>query len=322
VAGDSELLGRLRGGDEEAFAELAGRYHASVVDLAAAYVPGRAAAEEVALGTWLGVLRGLDGFDGRAPVKTWLFRILVSRARSARERERGSVPVADPAVGPGRFDCRGDWACPPRPWPGDAVERLRAHGARPLIRAALDELPAGPRRVVLLRDVEGLAGGEVCELLGVSEATQRVLLHHGRTGSAGLLRPKPRGPEVMAWPRTGMVCRKAADLVTEYLEDALPPGGRARFEAHLAGCPLCAEYRRQLRITISAVRRAGPGGAVTGCPQGACRCLPALEIRLARISAPPFRPLGFQVNSKWSWRPPHQGTVVSAGRLAWRRTGE
>ncbi len=90
MAGDSELLGRLRGGDEEAFAELAGRYHASVVDLAAAYVPGRAAAEEVALGTWLGVLRGLDGFDGRAPVKTWLFGILVSRARSARERERGS----------------------------------------------------------------------------------------------------------------------------------------------------------------------------------------------------------------------------------------
>ncbi len=62
----------------------------------------------------------------------------------------------------------------------------------------------------------------------------------------------------MAWLRTGMVCRKAADLVTEYLEDALPPGGRARFEAHLAGCPPCAEYRRQLRITISAVGRAGP----------------------------------------------------------------
>jgi len=84
-------------------------------------------------------------------------------------------------VGPGRFDCRGDWASPPRPWPGDAVERLRAHGARQLIRAALDELPAGPRRVVLLCDVEGLAGSEVCELLGISEATQRVLLHHGRT---------------------------------------------------------------------------------------------------------------------------------------------
>ena len=79
------------------------------------------------------------------------------------------MPVADPAVGPGRFDCRGDWASPPRPWPGDAVERLRAHGARQLIRAALDELPAGPRRVVLLCDVEGLAGGEVCELLGISE---------------------------------------------------------------------------------------------------------------------------------------------------------
>jgi RNA polymerase sigma-70 factor (ECF subfamily) len=180
VAGDSELVRRLRGGDEEAFAQLACRYHGSLVRLAAAFVPGRALAEEVARDTWLGMLDDLDLFDGRAPVKTWLFRILINRARSAGEQTGHSAPAGDPAAGPGRFDATGGWAYPPQPWPEDAGERLCAQPARQLIRSALDDLPAGPRRVVLLRDVEGLAGGEVCGLLGIDGAVQRLLLHHGR----------------------------------------------------------------------------------------------------------------------------------------------
>jgi RNA polymerase sigma-70 factor, ECF subfamily len=180
VAGDSELLGRLLGGDEEAFAELACRYHGSLVRLAAAFVPGRALAEDVARDTWLGVLAGAGRFDGRAPVKTWLFRILISRAGRAGEQPGRPVPAGDPAAGPGRFDATGGWAYPPQSWPQDAGERLCAQGARQLIRSALDDLPPGPRRVVLLRDVEGLASGEVCALLGIDEASQRLLLHRGR----------------------------------------------------------------------------------------------------------------------------------------------
>jgi len=80
----------------------------------------------------------------------------------------------------GRFGATGGWVYPPQPWPQDAEERLYAHGARQRIRAALDDLPPGPRRVILLRDIEGLASGEVCELLGIDEASQRLLLHRGR----------------------------------------------------------------------------------------------------------------------------------------------
>lgn len=180
MAGDSELLGRLLGGDEEAFTELACRYHGSLVRLAAAFVPGRALAEDVARDTWLGLLDGAGRFGGRAPVKTWLFRILINRARSAGEQAGRSAPAGDPAAGPGRFDATGGWAYPPQAWPQDAGERLCAQPARQLIRSALDDLPPGPRRVVLLRDVEGLTGGEVCALLGIDEAAQRLLLHHGR----------------------------------------------------------------------------------------------------------------------------------------------
>ena len=179
MAGDGELLERLRGGDEEAFTELVSRYHPSMVRLAAAYVPDRALAEEVARGAWLGVLEAARCFDGRAPVKAWLFGILIGRADGARAG-RG-VPAGDPAAGPGRFNATGGWAYPPQPWPEDAEQRLCAPAAQRLIRAALDDVPAGPRQVVLLRDFEGLASSGMCQLLGINEATQRVLLHRGRT---------------------------------------------------------------------------------------------------------------------------------------------
>ncbi len=178
MAGDGELLERVRGGDEEAFAELVCRYHASMVRLAEAYVPGRALAEELARDTWLGVLKGAGRRDRGVPVKTWVFGILINRAG---ERKGRFVPAGDPAAGPGRFDAAGGWAYPPQPWPADSEERLCAPAARRLIGAALSDLPRGPRRVVLLRDAEGLASGEVCQLLGINQVSQRVLLHQGRT---------------------------------------------------------------------------------------------------------------------------------------------
>ena len=177
---DAELVERLRSGDQEAFVALVRRYHPTLIRLAATYVPGRAA-EDVVQDTWLGMLCGLEGFDGRASLRTWLFGILVSRARAAGDRERHSGPPAGYPAGPGRFRADGSWVLPPVPWPDDAGERLRGPAAWPAIRAAIEELPPWPRRVVLLRDVEGLASREVSELLAISDARQRVLLHHGRS---------------------------------------------------------------------------------------------------------------------------------------------
>src|SRR5260370_1525796 len=114
---DSELLLRLRSGDERAFVSLVERYHEPMLQVAASFVPSRAVAEEVVQDTWLAVLRGLENFEGRSSLKTWLFRILVNRARTTGSREQRSVPVADPepAVDPSRFDGGGGWADPPPP---------------------------------------------------------------------------------------------------------------------------------------------------------------------------------------------------------------
>jgi RNA polymerase sigma-70 factor (ECF subfamily) len=180
---DGELLLRLRAGDEQAFTGLVERYHQPMLQLAASFVPNRAVAEEVVQDTWLAVLRGLEGFEGRSSLKTWLFRILVNRARTTGTKEQRSVPVADPepAVDPSRFGGDGGWADPPEHWIEAAERRMEAGKLADRIRAWLGELPSRQREVVLLRDVEGMSSEEVCTVLELSEGNQRVLLHRGRS---------------------------------------------------------------------------------------------------------------------------------------------
>jgi len=179
---DAELLGRLRAGDEQAFVALVERYNGSMIRLASSFVPSRAVAEEVVQETWLGLLRGLVAFEGRSSLKTWLFSILVNRARSAGVRESRSIPVADagPVVDASRFGPSGAWSVPPEHWIEEAESRVDAAKLAGLLRPAIDGLPARQREVVLLRDVEGLTSAEVCTVLSISEANQRVLLHRGR----------------------------------------------------------------------------------------------------------------------------------------------
>jgi RNA polymerase sigma-70 factor (ECF subfamily) len=180
---DAELVARLRAGEEEAFVALAARHHAAMLGLARTYVSSTTVAEEVVQDTWLGVLRGLDGFAGRSSFRTWLMTILVNRARSTGVREHRSVAVGDagPAVDSSRFDVSGAWMSPPQHWIEDSEDRLLAQGLAPRIRTALQELPPRQREVVMLRDVDGLSSREVCEVLEISDANQRVLLHRGRS---------------------------------------------------------------------------------------------------------------------------------------------
>lgn len=186
---DASLLRRLRDGDEHAFVALVERYHPVMLRVALAYVPSPAVAEEVVQDTWLAVLRGLARFEERSSLRTWLFSILVNRARTTGERETRSVPVADagPVVDASRFGPSGGWAAPPEHWVEEAENRIDAAKLAELLRAGLDVLPARQREVVLLRDVEGLSGAEVCEVLAISEANQRVLLHRGRSKLRQLL---------------------------------------------------------------------------------------------------------------------------------------
>ena len=184
MADDADVLARLRAGDQKAFVELVDRYHAPMLRLAGGFVPTRAVAEEVVQDTWLGVVRGIEGFEGRSSLKTWLFRILVNRARSVGARERRTTPVEhgdERAVPAERFGADGTWATPPAPWADSVDQRLLDNETAQLIRVCIDRLPEPQRQVVLLRDVEGLPAADVCVVLGVSDGNQRVLLHRGRS---------------------------------------------------------------------------------------------------------------------------------------------
>jgi RNA polymerase sigma-70 factor, ECF subfamily len=180
---DVELLERLRAGDERAFVVLVARHHDSMLRLASSFVPSTAVAEEVVQDTWLGVVRGIDRFEGRSTLQTWLLRILVNRARTAGVKERRHTPIGDAerAVDASRFDGTGQWSSPPAHWVEQADERLVAGTLKDTIRAALGDLPPLQREVVALRDVDGLTTREVCDVLDISEGNQRVLLHRGRS---------------------------------------------------------------------------------------------------------------------------------------------
>ena len=192
---DLSLIDAIRGGDEAAFVRLLERYHGALVRLAVAYVDDRAVAEEVAQETWIGVLKGIHRYEGRATFKTWLFSILVNQARRRGARERRSVPFsalargedeAFPAVPPERFlppdaEDAGWWAGYPRSWSDTPEEVLLSREVRAQVEAAVMALAPSQQRVVMLRDIEGLSAEEVCGLLGLSPANQRVLLHRGRS---------------------------------------------------------------------------------------------------------------------------------------------
>jgi RNA polymerase sigma-70 factor (ECF subfamily) len=187
----------LRRGDERAFLELVERYHTSMVHVAASYVGTRAVAEEVAQDAWIGVLQGISRFEGRSSLKTWIFHILVNRAKTRAQRERRSVSFsaltsvddefADVAVEPDRFlpadheQWPGHWASAPVSWEDVPEERLLSQETRVRIRQAIDAMPANQRTVITLRDIEGWTAEEVCNYLGLTETNQRVLLHRARS---------------------------------------------------------------------------------------------------------------------------------------------
>jgi len=171
-------------GDEKAFAELVMRYHESLVRVARYYVGSQASAEDVVQETWIAVLRGVDRFEGRSSFKTWLFRILVNRARTLGVKEHRTVPVdpltSDRSVSPSRFDEGGHWSEPPVPFTDAIDDGIVNEPIVRLVHESIARLPEAARAVVTLRDVQGLSTAEVAELLGLTEANVRVILHRSR----------------------------------------------------------------------------------------------------------------------------------------------
>lgn len=185
-------LQALRRGDEAAFLDLVNSYHGTLLRLARIYSPNREVAEESVQETWIAVLRGLDGFEGRSALRTWICHILVRIARRRSQAENRSVPFSSfadredsaPAVDPERFQRSGPyvghWVNPPPDWATLPESALLSQEVQDLVSQAIAELPRNQRVVITLRDIEGWGSAEVCDLLEIEEGNQRILLHRAR----------------------------------------------------------------------------------------------------------------------------------------------
>jgi RNA polymerase sigma-70 factor (ECF subfamily) len=188
---EQALIAALRAGDETAFLALVEQYQSSLLRLAMMYVSNRAVAEEVVQDTWLAVLQGINRFEARSSLKTWLFSILTNCAKTRARREKRTLPFSsvwdderyegEPAVDPARFNERGYWVSPPRSWETQPEERLLSSETRRVLDETIAGLPAAQQQVITMRDIEGWSAIEVCNALAISQTNQRVLLHRARS---------------------------------------------------------------------------------------------------------------------------------------------
>jgi RNA polymerase sigma-70 factor (ECF subfamily) len=188
---DEVIVARLRARDEATFAALLDAWSPGMLRVARGYVADEHAAQDVVQETWLGVLRGIGAFEGRSSLRTWAYRILVNRAMTRGARDARTIPLSSlapvdvgPTVDPARFrdlddPWPGHWRSHPDPWPTPETE-AEARETRQALAAALSKLPPRQRIVVTLRDVQGYGSDEVCAILDISAANQRVLLHRAR----------------------------------------------------------------------------------------------------------------------------------------------
>lgn len=194
VLEEQALVDSLRGGDESAFRRLVEEHNTTLLRVARTYAPTDALAEEIVQETWIGVITGIDRFEGRASLRTWIFRILVNVARTRSKREARSIPFASveavrrneaEPLDPDRFFSYdhalypGHWSLGPAPW-GVPEEHLLAGETREAILSSIDALPPNQREVITLRDIGGWPAGDVCNALSISETNGRVLLHRAR----------------------------------------------------------------------------------------------------------------------------------------------
>jgi RNA polymerase sigma-70 factor (ECF subfamily) len=193
--GEGRLIAALRAGEERAFMTLIDRYQSTLLRLALLYVGDRGAAEDVVQETWLGVFRGIDRFEGRSSLKTWLFRILTNRAKRRGERDHRTIPFSaattvdddgEPSVDPDRFlpaghQWAGHWSSFPQDWADLPEDRILSAETRAVVDRAIAALPPTQREVITLRDVEGWTSEDVRNALDLSETNQRVLLHRARS---------------------------------------------------------------------------------------------------------------------------------------------
>ena len=186
------LVARLRAGDRDAFREAVNAHNPTLLRIAETFVPSRAVAEEVVQETWIAAIKGIDRFEERSSLRTWLVRIAVNIARTKGVKERRTVPMSSlerdddtgPAVDPSRFSGppgRGGWSRPPTSWSDSPEAVATSRETFAFVLETVKKLPEKQKWVVMLRDVEGWPSSDVRDLLNLSEGNQRILLHRGRS---------------------------------------------------------------------------------------------------------------------------------------------
>jgi RNA polymerase sigma-70 factor (ECF subfamily) len=194
VKGDVALLARLGQGDEMAFDELVTRHHSALIRMAMSYVADREVAEEVVQDTWMAVIEGFARFEGRSSLRTWIFGIMIHKAKDRGVREKRHTTFSsfesidddsDETVDPSRFyqsgEWAGHWAFPPQPWDDQTPEKLLAsQQAVDVMNRVIKALPRTLQDVLILRDVEGVDSKEICEILKITETNLYVRLHRAR----------------------------------------------------------------------------------------------------------------------------------------------
>ncbi len=208
---EQSLIARLRNGDAGAFDALVGKHHGALIRMALGHVADREAAEEVVQDTWMAVIEGLARFEGRSSLRTWIFGILIHKAKDRGVREKRHMTFSDfesysddndEAVDPSRFhrsgEWTGHWAFPPQPWDEQTPEKLLAsRQASNAMNKAIESLPQTLKDVLILRDVEGVESKEVCELLKITETNLYVRLHRARERVRRAVETYLEGPALM-----------------------------------------------------------------------------------------------------------------------------
>lgn len=193
---EEALIAGLRRADERIFLALVTKYHAAMLRIATAFVLDSAVGEEIVQEAWLGVIKGIDRFEGRSSLKTWIFSILANCAKTRRSRESRTIPFSDlnpfeeyddePLVDPERFtpadhpQWPNAWADPPSRWAYDPEDQVLTAEVMGCIQRAIAALPASQQAIITLRDIDGWPAEEVCNVLGLTETNQRVILHRAR----------------------------------------------------------------------------------------------------------------------------------------------
>ncbi|NOT24308.1 MAG: sigma-70 family RNA polymerase sigma factor [Nitrospiraceae bacterium] len=191
---EDTVIARLKRGDEGAFDELVNQHHSALVRMAMGYVADREVAEEVVQDTWMAVIEGLNRFEGRSSLRTWICGILIHKAKDRGVREKRHTTFSafesyeddnEEAVDPSRFqqsgELAGHWAFPPQPWDDRTPEKLLvSQQAVNAMQRAIEALPSTLKEVLILRDVEGVDAKDVCEMLKITETNLYVRLHRAR----------------------------------------------------------------------------------------------------------------------------------------------